>query len=202
MPSERGFQRILATGEGGLKMRRRHGGALQKLLTWKWRLGCNPSRRRVLAVPDRVESLSTRDGSGCHDELETKALPPSMGSMEILWLLAGFASGACVAGWFSMRLEKRYKAAWNWFILIPFPLVAMDVYWATVTTESTDNESHCFRSYRRFCGGMYSCRRDRVSAPFRNWGRSANTETDRGDNAKQQRSTFGPESRRCHGREH
>jgi hypothetical protein len=56
--------------------------------------------------------------------------------MDILWLLVSVATGALYAGWFGMRLEKRYDAALWLFRLAPLPLVPMDVVWATTTSES------------------------------------------------------------------
>jgi hypothetical protein len=58
-----------------------------------------------------------------------------MGAIEILWGLAGVATAILFAGWFGMRLERRYKPAAVFFVLGMVPLVAIDIAWAAVTTE-------------------------------------------------------------------
>jgi hypothetical protein len=59
-----------------------------------------------------------------------------MGAFEILWALAILASGTLFAGWFGMRVERRYRPAAIFFVLGFIPLVAIDLAWTAVTSES------------------------------------------------------------------
>jgi hypothetical protein len=59
-----------------------------------------------------------------------------MGAFEILWALAILASGTLFAGWFGMRLENRYRPAATFFVLGFVPLVAIDIAWTAMTSES------------------------------------------------------------------
>ena len=59
-----------------------------------------------------------------------------MGAFEILWALAILASSTLFAGWFGMRVEKRYRPAAIFFVLGFIPLVAIDLAWTAVTSES------------------------------------------------------------------
>jgi hypothetical protein len=58
-----------------------------------------------------------------------------MGSIEILWGLAGVATATLYAGWFGMRVERRYKPALILFMIGSMPLVVIDLAWCAVTTE-------------------------------------------------------------------
>lgn len=55
--------------------------------------------------------------------------------MEILWGLATLASGTLLAGWLSMRIEKRHDVALIFFLLGPIPLVIVDVGWSLFGAE-------------------------------------------------------------------